>query len=362
MGPVAQRVFKTRAVVQPTARSVRLRRRSATRASAADGSPRSRLPRTAPPPTVIGSCHGRQPSFCTVPARSRMPRNNAGDRQRDEEVPHAHTPNVAPSAVGLPSLVQGTRLPVGGHVDRDHAGGAPRALRRAPRARAGGGPLGRRPLRPVLRPLLRRLRVRADRAADRVRPRRRRHARARGPATRGRARRGESTLDRVEHYLEYPGDPRAEDVLATDARRPGALGDDRRRPGRLPVDPRLPRADALGALGRKGRPRRRADRGADGGQVGGRDRAHPRERALGKPRSPSPPALHARRRDGDRGGAARERRGDVRDARRDRRDLPRAELRLRAARTPATAGRSAATPRSRTRSPGTSCSRPATSS
>jgi hypothetical protein len=28
MGPVAQRVFKTRAVVQPTARSVRLRRRS----------------------------------------------------------------------------------------------------------------------------------------------------------------------------------------------------------------------------------------------------------------------------------------------------------------------------------------------
>ena len=24
-----------------------------------------------------------------------------------------------------------------------------------------------------------------------------------------------STLDRVDHYLEYPGDPRAEDVLAT---------------------------------------------------------------------------------------------------------------------------------------------------
>jgi hypothetical protein len=37
MGPVAQRVFKTRAVVQPTARSVRLRRRSVVGRSAAVG-------------------------------------------------------------------------------------------------------------------------------------------------------------------------------------------------------------------------------------------------------------------------------------------------------------------------------------
>ena len=74
--------------------------------------------------------------------------------------------------------------------------------------------LGSRALRPVLRPLLRRVRVRPDRAADRfvlggegtralVVPRLElEHAEAR------------STLDRVEHYLEYPGDPRAEEVLA----------------------------------------------------------------------------------------------------------------------------------------------------
>ena len=33
-----------------------------------------------------------------------------------------------------------------------------------------------------------------------------------------------STLDRVEHYLEYPGDPRAEDVLAKTLRDLGVTG------------------------------------------------------------------------------------------------------------------------------------------
>ena len=103
--------------------------------------------------------------------------------------------------------------------------------------------------------------------------------------------------------------------------------EDRRRPGRLPVDPRLPRPDAQRALGRNCRAGRRPDRGADGGQVRGRDRAHPRERAAGGTSRIAAPALHAPGRHRDRGrSSARANGGDVRDARRDRRDLPRAEL------------------------------------
>ena len=75
MGPVAQRVFKTRAVVQPTARSVRLRRRSVGLGSYLQ----TLVPRSSenvpPPPTVIGVFHGKQPSFCAVPATRRISAN-----------------------------------------------------------------------------------------------------------------------------------------------------------------------------------------------------------------------------------------------------------------------------------------------
>ena len=50
-------------------------------------------------------------------------------------------------------------------------------------------------------------------------------------------------FDRVEHYLEYPGDPRVGGGDREDALRARAHREDRRRPGRLPVDPRLPRPD-----------------------------------------------------------------------------------------------------------------------
>ena len=101
-------------------------------------------------------------------------------------------------------------------------------------------------------------------------------------------------------------------------------------------------ARALGAGGRRGRPRRRVRRGADGGQVGGRDRPHPREREVGEPRAPPAPAVHARRPDGDGGDAARLRRGDDGDAPDARPALPRPEPAHRTGRTPGTAARSAA--------------------
>ena len=286
------------------------------------------------------------------------------DRERDEEVPHAHGRNVVGAAVGsLPLRVGRTRLRDGAHVDRDHAGGAPRALRRAARARA---PARRSPAScsstrttssttPASRSCRRSGRSRSSSAPT---GRARSSCRASRSSTRRRSRRstGSSTTSST----------RATRARRTSSRRrsptwgsPGTIGADQ---DGYPWILGYRGPDALRALGRDGRPRRRADRGADGDQVRGRGRAHPRERALGEPRAPAPPALHACRRHRDGGVAARERRGDVRDARRDRRDLPRAELRSRAARTPATAARSAATRRSRTHSPGTSCSRRATCS
>ena len=74
MGPVAQRVFKTRAVVQPTARSVRLRRRSVDSRYLQSLVP-GLSEKVPPPPTVTGVFHGKQPSFCAVPATRRMSAN-----------------------------------------------------------------------------------------------------------------------------------------------------------------------------------------------------------------------------------------------------------------------------------------------
>ena len=80
-----------------------------------------------------------------------------------------------------------------------------------------------------------------------------------------------STLDRVEHYLEYPGDPRAEDVLARTLADAGPRRDDRRRSGRLSVDPRLSRdrrsrssrARTSSASSRRSRRRWRSSRAAE---------------------------------------------------------------------------------------------------
>ena len=215
------------------------------------------------------------------------------------------------------------------HADlaRDPARGASSTVRRAARGNRERRRLGDRALRSVLRPLLRGLRVRPDRAPDRLRPRRGRHARPRRSSARGRARRGQVDARPRGALPRVPGRPEAGDGSRGDAGRPRVGGDDRRGPGRLPVDPRLPRADAQRALRRDCDPRRRTDRGADGDQVRGRGRAHPRERALGEPGAPAPPALHAGRRDRDGGLPAREQRGDVRDARCDRRDLSGTELR-----------------------------------
>ena len=68
MGPVAQLVFKTSAVVQPTARSVRLRRRSASNHAPESASQRQYVcPRSpsenGPPPVVTAFFHGKHPWF-----------------------------------------------------------------------------------------------------------------------------------------------------------------------------------------------------------------------------------------------------------------------------------------------------------
>ena len=103
-------------------------------------------------------------------------------------------------------------------------------------------------------------------------------------------------------------------------------------------------------------------RGADGREVGGRARAHPRELEVGEPRAPAPAAVHAARPHRDGGDATRVGRGDDGDASDARAALPRPEPVHTAARTPAIAARSAAARRSRTRSRTTSSSRRATCS
>ena len=54
--------------------------------------------------------------------------------------------------------------------------------------------------------------------------------------------RGATGIERIAHYDEFPGIPRAEEALRELLDRHGHRRSDRRRPGRLPVDPRLPRA------------------------------------------------------------------------------------------------------------------------
>ena len=73
MGRVAQRVFKTRAVVSP-----RLGRFDSGAAPSTDVSCRLGAPaprRITPPPAVMGVFHGKQPSFCAVAATRKMSAN-----------------------------------------------------------------------------------------------------------------------------------------------------------------------------------------------------------------------------------------------------------------------------------------------
>ena len=93
MGPVAQRVFKTRAVVQPTARSVRLRRRSVLRRSAADGAPAVAFREDASA-NVNRFFPGETTLVLRGTGNDQDAEENGGDRERDEEVPHAHGRNV----------------------------------------------------------------------------------------------------------------------------------------------------------------------------------------------------------------------------------------------------------------------------
>jgi hypothetical protein len=95
MGPVAQRVFKTRAVVQPTARSVRLRRRSVT-PSAAEGLASVALREDA----AAGGDRGlprKTPVVLSRAGDEQDERHHARDQQGDEEL--LHSLNVDPRAV-----------------------------------------------------------------------------------------------------------------------------------------------------------------------------------------------------------------------------------------------------------------------
>ena len=98
MGPVAQRVFKTRAVVQPTARSVRLRRRSVLRRSAADGAPAVAF-REGASADVDRLFPGETTMVLRSSGNDQDAEEYGGDRERDEEVPHAHGRNVFGAAV-----------------------------------------------------------------------------------------------------------------------------------------------------------------------------------------------------------------------------------------------------------------------
>ena len=269
MGPVAQRVFKTRAVVQPTARSVRLRRRSVGQPLLAEL--RARFFREGAAAADRDRCLPRQAALVLRRCRDEKDERRTHRRSRAQ----SRTSSCPDCRSARGRIQSGTRLSLRGDVDRDHARGASGTLRDAARARAGSWPVGRRALRPVLRPLLHGLRVRADRAADRVRPRSGWNAGAGRPAPRGRARGGEVDPRPRRALPRVPGRPSRGGRARANALGHGVDRLDRGRSGRLPVDPRLPRPHALGALRRERRPPRRRDRGADGDQVGGRDRVDP---------------------------------------------------------------------------------------
>ena len=125
MGPVAQRVFKTRAVVQPTARSVRLRRRSVVGPSAAVG-----LAAVAFREDATASGDRCLPGEASVvpsgAAYEQDESHDAGNQQGDDEP--RHLLNIDPlAAVASPSWF---REPAGSRAQRLR-------LRRSRRSRNG---------------------------------------------------------------------------------------------------------------------------------------------------------------------------------------------------------------------------------
>ena len=107
-------------------------------------------------------------------------------------------------------------------------------------------------------------------------------ARVRGRAS---ARRDGLRAGRVLHGI--PGDRAPDGDPCARPGRPRRARRDQRRPGRLPRDPRLSGTGPERGDGERGRAAGGRDRGDDGAQEPGRDRTHPRERALVRARAPA---------------------------------------------------------------------------
>ena len=121
---------------------------------------------------------------------------------------------------------------------------------------------------------------------------------------------GEALVDRVEHYLEYPDDPRPmvrfQDMLA----QMGIAGRVGRRHRWLSLDPGLPGAEPVGPDRRRGHSHWRLCGSPDGDQEPRRTGPHPRERQVEQPGPPAAATLYPRRRDRDRGEPACQPGGD----------------------------------------------------
>ena len=176
-----------------------------------------------------------EPAIVVVRLRRDLGRTRRDDRQGGERGEE--------TAGHVASRVPPYYAPARGHLDRHHARGAPCALRRPPRAHRGEGLSG-----VVLFDHYYVLYYAGFAFVPTERPiafvaRRRRSARARRTAPRGRARAGSLDARPRRALRRVSGRPARGDRARTHARRAGPDRDDRRRPGRLPLDPRLPRPD-----------------------------------------------------------------------------------------------------------------------
>jgi hypothetical protein len=212
-----------------------------------------------------------------------------------------------------------------GHPRRRAAG----AARAAARARPSRRPVRLRPLRRRLHPVLHRVLVPLERTTGDLRRKRRRRVRRVRPGVRGGA---HACRDRLRAHRDVSGVPGDRAPDADPRTRPGRSRDQGgagRRPGRLPRHPRLQGAVVQRCGGCLGRSAGRRHRGDDGAQESERDRAHSRERALVRARTPAAAGVHAARGHRSRGEYSGWPRGDARNARGARRLLWRRALVLR---------------------------------